>query len=293
MKHVSLDDIRLFVAVVQAGSLSQASELTGIPVSRLSRRLTQLEHALGTQLVNRGKKGVTLNELGERFFVHTQTMLQHAELAIEDVYHRLDKPSGLLKITSAFDMHYFVLAPYLHEYLEIYPDVNIDISLTQQKINMIQDGVDIALRVGAIENENVVAKTLFFMNFGVFATTRYLEKYGIPQTPHDLYHHKTITQTLTLPWTFFQGQHHMTLSPVSHVSCNDFLLLERMITQGIGIGILPHVISRKHPDLVQVLSDWYIPQVPISLIYYKNRGAIPTIKSFVAWLSEKYNSKSP
>ena len=104
MKKVSLDDIRLLVMVVQAGSLSRAAELTGIPVSRLSRRLTELESALGTQLMNRGKKGVSLNEVGKRFFEHGQNMLQQAQQALESVQENLKHPSGLLRLSIAGDV---------------------------------------------------------------------------------------------------------------------------------------------------------------------------------------------
>ena len=115
MSQVSLDDIRLFVSVVQAGSLSAASDLTGVPASRLSRRLTQLEKTLGTQLLNRGKKGVSLNELGEHFFVHAQNMLEQADAAIQSIQNGLTKPSGLLRISAPVDIAHRYVIPYLNE----------------------------------------------------------------------------------------------------------------------------------------------------------------------------------
>lgn len=284
MEQTSLDDIRLFVAVVQAGSLSQASALTGIPVSRLSRRLTQLEQSLGTQLINRGKKGVSLNELGERFFMHAQNMLQQANVAIGSIHTSLAKPTGLLKISAPVDLYYHVLSKHLDDYLRLYPDVSVDVNANQQKINMIQDGVDVALRVGAIENENVVAKHLFDLNFGIFATPEYLAKHGTPQTPYDLYQHQVVAQSLSLPWRFQLAQQMVEINPTGRVSCNDFLLVEQMISKGVGVGMLSTLMSRHHPHLVQVLTDWQIPSKPVSLIYYKNRGAVSTVRSFVAWL---------
>ncbi len=284
MEQTSLDDIRLFVAVVQAGSLSQASALTGIPVSRLSRRLTQLEQSLGTQLINRGKKGVSLNELGERFFMHAQNMLQQANVAIGSIHTSLAKPTGLLKISAPVDLYYHVLSKHLDDYLRLYPDVSVDVNANQQKINMIQDGVDVALRVGAIENENVVAKHLFDLNFGIFATPEYLAKHGTPQTPYDLYQHQVVAQSLSLPWRFRLAQQMVEINPTGRVSCNDFLLVEQMISKGVGVGMLSTLMSRHHPHLVQVLTDWQIPSKPVSLIYYKNRGAVSTVRSFVAWL---------
>lgn len=287
MNTVSLDDIRLFVAVVQAGSLSSASDLTGIPVSRLSRRLTQLEKILGTQLINRGKKGVSLNELGERFFIHAQAMLAQAEIAVQSIHQNLDIPSGLLKISAPIDLYHHILAQYVDDYLALYPDVCLEINATQQKINMIQDGIDIALRVGSIMNDNVVAKPVFNMNFGLFATQKYLNQHGVPKTPHDLYHHHIIGQSLSLPWTFEQLQQNIKINPDCKIASNDFLLIEQMIDKGMGIGLLPDFINKKYPHLVQILTDWHMPTVPVSIIYYKNRGAVPTVRSFVMWLEEK------
>lgn len=284
MNTVSLDDIRLFVSVVQSGSLTAASDLTGIPISRLSRRLTELETALGTQLLNRGKKGVSLNELGEHFFKHAQTMLSHAELAISTISHSLDKPSGLLKISVPTDICYEYLLPNLHDYLQRYPQVNVEITLSQQKINMIQDGVDIAIRAGSIENDNVVARTLTELNFGIYATADYLATHGTPQSPNELYQHKLIAQNLTLPWHFSQKERTILLTPTAYVACNDFTLTKTLISQGLGIGLLSKSVTAHYPQLVEVLRDWQLPTSPISAIYYKNRGATPTVRSFVEWL---------
>lgn len=284
MDKISLDDMRLFVAVVQSGSLSHASELTGVPVSRLSRRLTQLEQSLGTRLLNRGKKGVNLNELGERFFERAQAMLHEAELAIESVQHSLVKPSGLLRISVAGDVFHQLIEPHLKRYLQENPDVNIEISLSHQKINMIQDGIDLAVRIGTIDNDNVVAKPLLNLNFGVFASHDYLAKYDEPQTPNALYQHMIISQRYTLPWRFEQASQQISIAPTSRVSSNDFITVEKQIEQGIGIGILPMLPNYKRSNLVQILQNWHIPSQPISLIYYKNRGAVPTVRSFVAFL---------
>lgn len=281
---VSLDDMQLFVCVVQAGSLSHAADATGIPVSRLSRRMTELEHALGTQLISRGKKGVALNEVGQRFFERAQRMLQEAQLAIAGVQNSLEKPSGLLRISVAFDVYHFVLAEHLPSYLTAYPDVRLDIELAAKKVNMLQSGIDIALRVGTLENENVVAKTVLQQQFGIFAHADYLQAHGTPQHPSDLYHHSIISQALTLPWRLSKQPHTLEVAPPARVACQDFFSVEKLLQQGMGLGLLPQLISARSGGLVQVLGDWQLPSVSVSAIYYKNRGAVPAVRSFVDWL---------
>ncbi|PVX38848.1 DNA-binding transcriptional LysR family regulator [Pasteurella langaaensis DSM 22999] len=284
MDKISLDDMRLFVSVVQSGSLSRASELTDIPVSRLSRRLTQLEQALGTQLINRGKKGVTLNEVGTHFFERAKMMLQEAELAIESVQQSLIKPSGLLRISVASDIFHLLIEPHLGRYLQENPDVNVEINLSHQKINMIQDGIDLAVRVGTIDNDNVVAKSWISVGLGVFASPDYLAKYGEPQTPNDLYQHQIIGQNHTLPWHFQRENHQITIAPTSRMSSNDFLAVEKQIQRGMGIGALPIFPIYQRTGLVQILKSWEMASSPVSVIYYKNRGSVPTVRSMVEFL---------
>lgn len=283
MEQISLDDMRLFVAVVQAGSLSHAQELTQIPVSKLSRRLTRLEQSLGTKLLDRGKKGVTLNEVGERFFQQSQTMLQQAQFAVECVQNSLQTPQGLLRISVASDIFRLLVQPHLSEFLALYPDVNVEINLSHQKINMIQDGIDIAIRAGTVDNDNVVAKVWKEIHFGLFASGAYLTKNSKPESPNDLYRHQIISQMHTLPWKFSLDNRTVEIAPVSRVSCNDFELVKQQIQQGNGIGILP---ITGNENLIQLLPEWKLPVAPISLIYYKNRGAVPIIRSFVEFLNK-------
>lgn len=287
MSRISLDDIRLFVSVVQAGSLSAASDLTGVPASRLSRRLTQLENSLGTQLINRGKKGVSLNELGEHFFTHAQNMLEQADAAIQSIQNGLTKP-GLLRISAPVDVAHRYVIPYLNDYLTEYPDVMIDINLSQQKVNMIQDGIDIAIRVGSIENDNVVAKRWPDMQFGIFATQSYLDTYGVPTHPNDLYDHRIIAQTLSLPWQFQKDDQLIKINPHPFIGCNDFTAVDPSIAQGLGIGKMTFESARHHPQLVRVLTDWEMSSKTISMLYYKNRGGIP-VRSFIDWYFNLFN----
>src|SRR3712207_376844 len=149
---------------------------------------------------------------------------------------------------------------------------------------MIQDGIDLAVRVGTIDNDNVVAKPWLSAGLGLFASPDYLAQYGEPQTPNDLYQHQIIGQNYTLPWQFQQENHQVTIAPTSRMSSNDFLAVEKQIQRGIGIGALPIFPNHQRTGLVQVLKSWEMAASPVSLIYYKNRGSVPTVRSMVAFL---------
>ena len=187
MGNVDLNDIRLFVAVVQAGSFSKAADLVNIPKSRLSRRISRLEADLGITLMDRSKRGVLLNEVGEQFYLRAQEMMQAAQAAVNSVQGKRDTPSGLLRLSVSTEVGRGFLMLHLAEYMRRYPDVWLEIEINNKKVNMIQDGIDIALRLGLPAGDNVVARKLTDIELGLFAAESYLQRMGYPRSPHELH----------------------------------------------------------------------------------------------------------
>lgn len=287
MNHIDLNDIKLFVSTIQAGSLSRAAELMNIPKSRLSRRLTELEKALGTTLVDRGRKGIVLNELGKRFYPEAQQMLQSAQQAIDVVQQDLTEPKGLLRLSIASEVARDLILPLLSEYLARYSQVSLDINVSNKKIHLIQDGIDLAIRVGSLDNENVIAKKLLDIEFALYASQDYLAQKGTPQSPYELYQHDLLHKTDGTKWRFqFQDQQ-IEVNGVNKICTNDFNLIAELIAQNVGIGLLPHFERGIQPDWVRLLPDWKIASSPLSILYYKNRGNTRTIQSMVQFLIEK------
>ncbi|MDG6895348.1 LysR family transcriptional regulator [Volucribacter amazonae] len=285
--NVDLNDIRLFVGVVQAGSLSQAEILLNIPKSRLSRRLTQLEQSLGICLMERGKKGIMLNELGSQFFQQAQIMLQNAQLAIDSVQSQSQQPQGLLRLSVSNDIAHAVLAPLLPEYLSLYPAVNLDIEVNNQRIHMIQDGVDIALRVRTIDSEQVVAHKLREINTGIYAHPDYLAHRPALLQPHDLYLHQLLGKSEISHWHFEKNQQKIQIEPLYRIRSGSFQLVAQLVEQAQGVAMLPCNPALIQPHWQRLLSDWQMPRVPLYLLYYKNRGNAPIVRSMIQFLKQK------
>lgn len=283
-KNVDLNDFKWFVAVVQAGSLSKAAELLNVPKSHLSRHLNQLESTLGTTLLDRGRKGVVLNELGERFYHNAQAMLKSAQIAIDEVQENLESPHGLLKISVSTEIAQEFLLPLCPLYLQQNPYVNLCIQLENKKINMIQDGIDIAFRLGDIGSDTVVAKKLCDIHLGLFAHPSYLAQHTAPQTPHELYAHQLIGKYDAPAWAFSQNGTEVVIGADFRFLCNDFGVVRQMLGHGTGIAMLPLFKTMQTADLVPVLSDWHIKSVPLYAVYYKNRGASSTVRSLIDFL---------
>lgn len=284
IKKVDLNDIKLFVSVVQAGSLTRASELLDIPKSHISRHLTELENSLGTTLMDRGRRGIVLNELGLRFLHNAQEMLRLAQIAIDDVQDNLQKPSGLLRLSVSTEVGRGFLMHYLPEYFRRYPDVNLQVQIDNRKVNMIQDGIDIALRIGSADSDNVVARKLFDIELGLFASKSYIDAHGMPSSPHELYGHTLLHKYDGPDWAFWCDHHLVRIDGQYRLSCNDFNLVGQMVSDGLGIGLLPCFDNMIRADWVRLLPQWQIDSVPLYVVYYKNRGAVPTVRSMVEFL---------
>ncbi|MBF0804741.1 MULTISPECIES: LysR family transcriptional regulator [unclassified Neisseria] len=287
MGNVDLNDIRLFVAVVQAGSFSKAADLANIPKSRLSRRISRLEAGLGTALMDRSRRGVLLNEVGEQFYLRAQQMMQAAEAAVNGVQGRLDTPGGLLRISVSTEVGRGFLMLHLAEYMRRYPDVVLEVEINNKKVNMIQDGIDIALRLSLPEDGNVVARKLTDIELGLFAAESYLQRAGCPKSPHELHGHTLLNKYDGPEWRFVCRQHSVHIQGSCKLSSNDANLLGQMVSDGIGIALLPCFDNMLRSGWVRLLPQWRVDTVPLYLVYYKNRGSTPNVASMVDFLLEK------
>lgn len=291
MGDVDLNDIRLFVAVVQAGSFSKAADLANIPKSRLSRRISRLEADLGTALMDRSKRGVLLNEVGEQFYRRAQEMMQAAQTAVNSVQDKLDAPGGLLRLSVSTEVGRGFLMLHLAEYMRRYPDVMLEVEINNKKVNMIQDGIDIALRLGLPEGDNVVARKLADIELGLFAAESYLQRAGRPKSPHELHGHALLNKYDGPEWRFTCKQHSVHIQGGSKLSSNDANLLGQMVSDGAGIALLPCFHNMLREGWVRLLPEWAVDTVPLYLVYYKNRGSVPTVRSMADFLLEKFGRR--
>ncbi|KGQ69594.1 hypothetical protein OA57_10925 [Chelonobacter oris] len=288
MERIDLNDMRFFVATVQAGSLSRAAEQLHLPKSRLSRRLTELETALGSKLIDRSRNGVRLNELGEPFYRHAVMMLECADNAVGSVAQSLGTPRGLLRISVSSEVLRLGLTPHLAQYLRCYPDVSLDISMENRRVNMIQDGIDVALRIGLPLQEDLVAKQVGAISLGLYASIDYLRRHGTPQTPTDLAQHTLLHKSDGRDWLLHKDGKSEKISAAKRVCANDAELLAQLVGDGIGIALLPEMGGLIRSDWVRLLPDWTLETVPLYAIYYKNRGFVPTVRSFVAFVADVF-----
>ena len=284
MERTDLNDIALFAATVQAGSLSRAAEQLCLPKSRLSRRLTALEESLGSKLMDRTRSGVRLNELGEGFYRHARMMLDCAEQAVGSVRQSLDVPQGVLRLSVSVEIQRALLEPHLADYLRRYPDVALEVVMDNRRISLIQDGIDVALRVGEPAQDDVVARHIASFAFGLYASADYLAARPPLETPEHLAQHPLLHKFDGADALLRRGIERYHLRAKKRVSANDAFLLARLAAAGEGIALLPDLPALT-AGLTRVLPEWATEALPLHALYYKNRGFAPTVRSFIDWLA--------
>lgn len=287
--------IRYFSKVAETGSFTKASGYFGVPPSSLSRRVADLEKSLGATLLKRSTRVVKLTEVGQIYYNDIQDILNQLEQSSETVRSYQLKPMGQLRISSMVGFGERILLPLLDEFSELYPEIVLDVSLSDELSALGRDDVDIAIRGGYAPNERVLAIRLMDNEFIPVAAPEYLAWHGTPQDPMELRQHKGLyfrTPNGPTPWLCnINGQWHDVSGPAVAVSNNGRWLAEKA-TQGWGILMAPRwalTATIECGDLQELAFDPVLTitqntDLAVYLLYQKQRYLVPKVKAAVDFL---------
>jgi DNA-binding transcriptional LysR family regulator len=268
----SLDDLVLFVEVARSGSFSQAAQHLGLPSATMSRRIARLEQQLGVKLFNRSTRQVRLSEHAQAFYERCAEVVDAARLAHEALVTSHAHAGGRVRLSVPVDFGQDYLGPLLPEFAALYPQVQLDVELSARNINLVTEQVDLAVRIGMVQGDNLVARALGHIRMGLFASRHYLARHGVPQSPADLARHQCLAmgQDRALSrWPLTRGGD-TALHPVQGVFCTNHIgLSRRLAAQDQGIAMLPLTHTRNALEsewLVPVLPDWSGPSLPVTLL---------------------------
>ncbi|WP_459616938.1 LysR family transcriptional regulator [Bordetella sp. 2513F-2] len=291
-----LNDLYYFSQVVEQGGFSAAARALDIPKSRLSRRISQLEERLGVRLLQRTTRRLRLTLAGERYLRYCQEMTASARAA-EDAMRQLQaEPSGRVVISCPVSLAQQLLAPLLPEFLDTWPAVSVHVLVTNRRVDLIREGVDLALRVRSrLDTETDFVVRRFGTAIGTLvASPAYLQRHGHPETPRDLAGHRILSfdePQEEVDWILQDGsgeQARITLRP--RLCCNDFIVLTQAAVRGRGIALLPVEATRDATRgglLVRVLPEWRSPEGIVHCIYPSRRGMMPAVRALLDFLSER------
>ena len=295
----NLTDIAVFVQVVDSGSFTAAAERLELSKSVVSKYITRLESKLGARLLNRTTRRLSLTEVGRIFYSRSLRGLQQIEEAENEVSRLQGAPRGILRLNTPMSFGILHIAPKLPDFLANYPELSVDMNLDDRKVDLVEEGFDLAVRISDLPDSSLVARRLGPCRHVVCATPDYLRRHGIPRTPEDLREHNTITyryQESPNEWRFFSSERGYVSVPVSgSVQMNNSLALRETLLQGIGITLTPTFVvgsDIRAGRLQPVLSNYHTAELSIYIIYPQRRYLSPKVRAFVDFMAARI-SDSP
>ncbi len=294
-----LRTLSIFVKVAEKKSFVHAASELGITQSGVSNAIKRLEDQVGTVLLARTTRRVSLTEDGAAFFERCRQALA----AIDEAEHVLKraqlKPAGTLRIDMPLAFGRIKLVPLLRDFQEHYPDVRLRITFTDRYIDLIEEGVDVAIRFGALQDLSLVARRLTTAQFNAAASPAYVKRYGRPKNPDDLQKHNCLAfawrdTRQTRDWSFTVSGKEVRITPSGTMSFTDGGALCEAAINGSGIAQLHSYYldaAFARGTLVPILEDFKPKGFPISLIYPQTRHLTPNVRVFVDFMVEQFKSE--
>lgn len=287
---VDWDKLRVFHAAAQAGSFTHAAETLHLSQSAISRQVSALEQELGVPLFNRHARGLVLTEQGELLFSTAQDVL----LKLDSVRNRLteasDKPSGLLRVTTTVGLGTGWLANRVDEFLELYPDIRLQLIFSNEELDLTMREADCAIRLRQPQQPDLIQRKLFTVHFHLWASSDYVSRHGKPKSVTDLVQHRlitfgepVITYLKNLNWLeTIAGPDGQPLQ--ASLQMNDLQSIKRAVQRGVGIAMLPDYIVDKASGLVQLLPGTEVPSFDTYFCYssaMKNQAKLNVFRDFM------------
>jgi len=294
--------LRYFSKVVETGSFTRAAKVFGVPPSSVSRRVADLERSLGATLLKRSTRVVKVTEIGQTYFEQIQDILNQLEQSYEVVRSYQAKPMGQLRISSLVGFGERILLTLLDELSELYPDIIVDVSLSDELSALGRDDVDIAIRGGYAPNERVQAIRLMDNDFIPVAAPSYLAEMGTPRSALELRQHKGLyfrTPNGPNPWLCkLDGQWKDVSAPQVAVSNNGKWLAEKAV-RGQGIIMAPRWSLAPYIQRGELQELFFDPEIRVTqdtdlavyLLYQKQRYLVPKVKAAVDFLVARVQGK--
>lgn len=288
---MNLNDLSLFIRVVETGSFTAAAESLNVQKSTISRRIAQLEDTLGIRLIQRTTRKLKLTPEGEELFNRAQPLVDDLEAVQDDISASRTELRGRLRLTMPTEIGVFMMNEVITSFMQTYPRLEVDVELSTRTVDLIEEGVDLALRLGPLPNSSLIARHIAGLHRGLFATPEYLEQHGMPKTPDDLSNHQCIS--LLKPFDHLRFTNWNNSEPVTmggRLRTNSMSFVREMILQHMGVGRLPEVFCGelvKTGRIVRVLDEFTLDPLEVNALYASRRNLNPRVRAFLDHMSER------
>ena len=291
--------MRVFVRIADAGNLSAAGRQLGLSLTSVSRQLIALEEALGTMLVERTTRHLALTEAGQLYYERAKHILEEVAEAERGLTAQTGIASGRLHVSAPSLLGRLRLAPILPRFLAEQPKVSIDLMLVDRPVRLVDEGIDVALRVGPLEDSGLIVRKLDDIQLVVCAAPDYLRQRGEPATPDDLVQHDCLAFS-NIPdvaeWSFQDGAARRPLRIPARLCANDFDTLIGAALAGAGLVRVPswqvaHCLADGRLRIV--LEAYQRPPAPLTVLTLSNRLLLPKVRAFVDFLQQHWMHPRP
>jgi len=297
-KTISADDYILFAAIADQESLVRAAEYLGMPKATVSRRLANLESALGQRLLIRTTRRLTLTDFGQEFLDHCRRVAEEVATTQDFVQSQDVQPRGRLRVSMPEDYARYNLSRAIATFIDTCPEIQLDLDLSSRLVDLIGERFDLAIRMGTLENDStLVARKIDEQHLGLYVSPIYLSLHPAPKHPDDLLQHICVRMLSnrghTIPWKLSRGKIAWEGVPPGRLALNSMSVIQQLLLDGAGIGALPNRFTQEDvrlKRLVRVLPEWGLPSVPAWAVMPMRRYLPAKTRVFLAHL-EQYMTK--
>lgn len=285
-RRMDLNEIAVFVKVVQTGSFTLAARELKMPNSTVSAKVSALEKRLGVTLIRRTTRRLSVTPAGQAYFKRCIQGLGEIEGAEAELVATLGEAQGLLRVTAPVELGSSMLPGLVQAFTKAHPKVRVEVILTDRRVELLSENIDLAIRAGELRDSSLVAKKLGLVYFALFASPRYLKANGEPKHPRDLRQHECVhfTPIGFEQWTLTGARGTVHVPVPARLIMNDLNMVKAMAVAGAGITLLPTFFcypELKAEKLVRVLGDWRTNEAPVHFVYPAQRFVTPKLTAFI------------
>lgn len=281
--------LKTFIKVAEFGSFTKASHQLKQPKSRVSRSISRLEEDLGTELIKRNTRSISLTDKGKTLYQETQSLIHELERTVESLADESKEVSGTLSISAPIDFGEDVLPNLICEFTQINPQVDFRVHLSDSFIDLTANNIDVALRAGKLKNSSLKQKKITDTQFILVASSDYLELMGTPKSWSDIGRHKVLSywnETKQDPLDQMYQQYGFSPS----VRANSFPMLKKLAIEAKGIALLPNTMCIKEirtNTLIRVLPSWGHEKAPLQVVFSASKNLPKKTRAFIDFIANK------
>lgn len=285
------EDMRIFAQVMESGSFTAAADQLGLSKQYISRRLMQLEERLGVRLLNRSTRRLDVTPLGQAYYESALRLVADVEQAEQSIAGQNNQPRGTLRLTAPLSFAMAHLGSLLPVFLQRYPDVSVELDLSDRPVDLLGEGYDLALRIGLLEDSTLIARHIAYLDRVYCCSPDYLAARSAPQVPEDLKQHDCLLygHSRQVQWRFERSGKPVIVSLCGRMRANNGDLLRDAAVAGLGITYLPLFIvgqALNEGRLVRVLDEFRTEPLVLSAVYPQHRQGSRPVQVLIEFLKE-------